>query len=50
VSYRKFVTAFTDNGTATNRGIDCIIGKLPAARPGTGVPAGRDGVPPPPSR
>jgi hypothetical protein len=54
VTYRKFVTAFSDNGTATNKAIDCIIGKLPAVRPGvggaTGVPAGRDGVPPPPSR
>jgi hypothetical protein len=51
-AYRQFVTAFSDNGTATNKAIDCIIGKLPAVRPGvggaTGVPAGRDGVPPPP--
>jgi len=47
VTYRKFVTAFTDNGKATNKAIDCIIGELPA-RPPTGVPAGRDGVPPPP--
>jgi hypothetical protein len=40
----------TDNGTATNKAIDCILGKLPAQRPGTpgSPPAGRDGVPPPP--
>ncbi len=52
VTYRKFVTAFSDNGAATNKAIDCIISKLPASRPGTpgGIPAGRDGVPPPPSR
>jgi hypothetical protein len=50
-TYRASITTFTDNGTATNKGIDCIISKLPAARPGTpgGMPAGRDGVPPPPS-
>jgi hypothetical protein len=52
--YRQFIVAFSDNGAATNKGIDCIISKLPAVRPGvggaTGVPAGRDGVPPPPSR
>lgn len=50
--YRASITAFSDNGTATNKAIDCIISKLPAVRPGvggaTGVPAGRDGVPPPP--
>lgn len=53
-TYRASITAFSDNGTATNKAIDCIVGKLPAVRPGvggaTGVPAGRDGVPPPPSR
>ena len=52
--YRQFITAMSDNGAATNKAIDCIIGKLPDVRPGaggaTGVPAGRDGVPPPPSR
>ena len=49
-TYRAAITAFTDNGTATNKGIDCIISKLPSTRPGTsgGIPAGRDGVPPPP--
>jgi hypothetical protein len=50
--YRQFITGMSDNGTATNKAIDCIVGKLPATRPGvggaTGVPAGRDGVPPPP--
>jgi hypothetical protein len=49
VTYRKFITAFTDNGTATNKAIDCIIGQLPPAPTGTGVPAGRDPVGPPPS-
>ena len=51
-AYRQSITAFSDNGTATNKAIDCIISKLPATRPGTpgGMPAGRDGVPPPPSR
>ena len=50
VQYRQFVTGMTDNGTATNKAIDCIISKLPAQRPGAagGMPAGRDGVPPPP--
>jgi len=47
-AYRQFITAFTDNGAATNKAIDCIIGHLPAKPAGTGVPAGRDGVPPPP--
>ena len=48
--YRQFVTGMTDNGTATNKAIDCIVGKLPETRPGTPAspPAGRDGVPPPP--
>jgi hypothetical protein len=50
VTYRRFVTAFSDNGKATNKAIDCIIAQLPAKPAGTGVPAGRDGVPPPPSR
>ena len=52
-AYRQFVTAFTDNGRATNKAIDCIIANLPAGQPGAasgGMPAGRDGVPPPPSR
>jgi hypothetical protein len=52
-TYRASITAFTDNGAATNKAIDCVIRHLPANRPGapgTGVPAGRDGVPPPPSR
>jgi len=52
VTYRKFVTAFTDNGAATNKAISCIIAQLPATPPGAardgGIPAGRDGVPPPP--
>jgi hypothetical protein len=50
LSYRKFITAFTDNGRATNKAIDCIVAQLPARPAGTGVPLGRDGVPPPPSR
>jgi hypothetical protein len=50
VTYRKFVTAFSDNGTATNKAIDCIIANLPARPAGTGVPAGRDAVAPPPPR
>jgi hypothetical protein len=52
VQYRQFITAMSDNGAATNKGIDCIISKLPAQRPGAAgsPPAGRDGVPPPPSR
>ncbi|MET0681490.1 MAG: hypothetical protein ABWZ41_10845 [Burkholderiales bacterium] len=52
-TYRASITAFTDNGAATNKAIDCIIRHLPAnppGTPGTGMPAGRDGVPPPPSR
>jgi hypothetical protein len=51
LQYRNFITAMADNSTATNKAIDCIISKLPATRPGTssgGIPAGRDGVPPPP--
>jgi len=51
--YRQFVTGFSNNSTATNKAIDCIVANLPADRPGAsggGMPAGRDGVPPPPSR
>jgi hypothetical protein len=46
--YRQFVTAMSDNGAATNKAIDCIIGQVPAKPAGAGIPAGRDGVPPPP--
>jgi hypothetical protein len=52
VAYRGFIVAFSDNGAATNKAIDCIVRHLPANRagtPGTGMPAGRDGVPPPPT-
>jgi len=52
-AYRQFLTGFVDNSAATNKAIDCIVANLPADRPGgagAGVPAGRDGVPPPPSR
>jgi hypothetical protein len=50
LQYRNFITAMSDNGTATNKAIDCIIANLPAKQPGApgGIPAGRDGVPPPP--
>ena len=54
-AYRANITAFSDNGTATNKAIDCIIANLPVNRPGAagsgtagGAAAGRDGVPPPP--
>jgi len=50
LQYRQFITAMTDNGAATNKAIDCILGELPPRPAGTGVPAGRDAVPPPPSR
>jgi hypothetical protein len=33
VAYRQFVTAFSDNGTATNKAIDCILNHLPSTRP-----------------
>ena len=33
VAYRQFVTAFSDNDTATNEAIDCILSHLPSARP-----------------
>ena len=48
--YRQFVVGFTDNGTATNKGIDCIIAHLPRSRPPApgGGAMSRDGVPPPP--
>ena len=46
LAYRQFVTAFSDNGTATNKAIDCILGHLPADRPRT---PGGPSVPPPPS-
>ena len=48
LQYRQFITAMADNGAATNKAIDCIVGELPPRPAGTGVPAGRDGVPPPP--
>jgi len=52
--YRRNILAFTSGGTATNKGIDCVIANLPGARPAaTGRPGGgmsRDGVPPPPSQ
>lgn len=50
-TYRRSITAFSDNSAATNKAIDCIVARLPAARPGTpGAAPGmsRDGVPPPP--
>jgi hypothetical protein len=52
-AYREFVTAFSDNGTATNKAIDCIVKNLPANRagaPGGGMPGGggQGSVPPPP--
>lgn len=50
LQYRQFITAMADNGAATNKAIDCILGELPPRPAGTGVPAGRDAVPPPPSR
>jgi hypothetical protein len=48
LQYRQFITAMTDNGAATNKAIDCILAQLPPKPAGTGVPAGRDGVVPPP--
>jgi len=45
-AYRQFVVAFSDNGAATNKAIDCILQHLPADRPRS---AGVPGVVPPPS-
>jgi hypothetical protein len=54
VAYRQFVTAFSDNSSATNKAIDCILNHLPSARPQSpgGAPGvtPRDAVPPPSSR
>ena len=52
-TYRGFITAFSDNGAATNKAIDCIVKNLPANRPGApgGGMSGGGGpgsVPPPP--
>ena len=53
LAYRQFITAFSDNGAATNKAIDCIVKNLPANRPGApgGGMSGGGGpgsVPPPP--
>jgi hypothetical protein len=51
--YRQFIIGMTDSSAATSKAIDCIVGQLPASRPGAaggGMRAGPDGVPPPPSR
>jgi hypothetical protein len=49
--FRGAVTAFSDNSSATNKAIDCVVANLPPSSGGTGVPAGRDPVhPPPPAR
>jgi len=50
--YRQNILAFTSGGTATNKGIDCVIANLPGSRPAAAPRPGggmsRDGVPPPP--
>ena len=51
-SYRNALTSFSDNSSATNEGIDCILGYLPSTPPPAPgmTPFSRpsDGVPPPP--